>query len=76
MPETGGRYLVELRIIHADGSTQSRSVKFSPGTHGAELQTKTATASEPYVRLKVRVEYSRPSGTVRFDEISVVKEQP
>jgi len=75
VPATGGKYLVELRIIHADGSSQSRVVKFSAGTHGAEVRSKTAVASEPYVRLKVRVEYSRPSGVVRFDEISVVKEQ-
>ena len=73
-PDAGGRYLVELRIVHADGSVQTRALKFAPGTHGLESRTKTATASEPYVRLKVRVEYGRASGSVRFDDVSVVRE--
>jgi predicted outer membrane repeat protein len=74
VPETGGKYLVELRIVHADGSAQTRVLKFTAGSHGFEERSKSAVASESYVRLKVRVEYSRPSGSVRFDDVSVVRE--
>jgi len=74
VPPTGGKYLVELRIVHADGSAQTRVLKFAAGSHGFEERTKDAVASEPYVRLKVRLEYSRPTGSVRFDDVSVVRE--
>jgi hypothetical protein len=73
-PATGGRYLIELRLVHADGSTQSRTLRFSSGTHGSESREKTAVASESYVRLKVRIEYGRASGSVRFDDVSLVRE--
>lgn len=74
VPVSPGRYLVELQIVHADGSTQRKVLKFSPGTHGFEEKSKTITASEPYSRLKVRIEYGRPSGTATFDDVSVLLE--
>lgn len=74
VPDGGGRYLVELRLVHADGSTQTRTVRFGPGTHGFESRLKTAVASEPYVRVKVTVEYGRAAGSVHFDDVSVVRE--
>jgi len=74
VPATGGKYLVELRIVHADGSAQTRVLQFAAGSHDFEERSKSAVASESYVRLKVRVEYSRPSGSVRFDDVSVVRE--
>lgn len=74
VPATGGKYLVELRIVHADGSAQTRVLKFAAGSHDFEFRTKNAVASESYVRLKVRIEYSRPSGSVRFDDVSVTRQ--
>ena len=49
-------------------------LKFSSGTHAFEERVKTITASEPYVRLKVRVEYGRASSTATFDDVSVLLE--
>lgn len=74
VPASGGRYLAELRIVHSDGTTQSRTLKFDPGDHDFVARSKVAVASKDYVRLKLRLEYSRPSGSVRFDDVSVVKE--
>lgn len=72
VPATPGKYLVELQIIHADGSKQRKTIKFSAGTHGPEARAKAVVATEAYVRVKLRVEYSRASGAVRFDDVSVV----
>lgn len=72
VPATPGKYLVELLMVHADGSRERKTLKFSPGTHGPEERSKTIVASEPYVKLKVRIEYGRASGTVQFDDVSVV----
>lgn len=72
VPTTPGKYLVELLMVHADGSRERKTLKFSPGTHGPEERSKTIVASEPYVKLKVRIEYGRASGTAQFDDVSVV----
>ena len=74
VPASVGKYLVELSVIHADGSKQRKTVKFSPGTHGFEERSKTIVASEDWVRLKVRIEYGRASGVVQLDDVSVVLE--
>jgi CSLREA domain-containing protein len=74
VPVSAGRYFVELRLIHTDGSKQRKVLKFSSGTHGAEARVKTIIATEAYVRVKVRIEYGRASGSVRFDDVSVVLE--
>jgi len=74
VPASGGRYLAELRIIHSDGTTQSRTLKFGPGDHDFVARSKVTVATKDYVRLKLRLEYSRPTGSVRFDDVSVVKQ--
>jgi predicted outer membrane repeat protein len=74
VPTTGGKYLVELQLIHADGSKQRKVVKFSPGTHGFETKSKTLVAAEAYSRLKLRVEYGRATGAVDFADVSVLLE--
>lgn len=74
VPTTPGKYLVELQLIHADGSRQRKTLKFAPGSHGLDELSKSIVASEPYVKLKVRIEYGRASGTVQFDDVSVVLE--
>ena len=74
VPVSAGKYLVELSVIHADGSKQRKTIKFAPGTHGFEERSKTIVASESWVRLKVRIEYGRASGLVLFDDVSVVLE--
>ena len=71
VPATGGRYLIELLLIHTDGSRQRRAIKFSPGDHSAEQRSKALVASADYVRLKVRIQYGRASGTATFDDVSV-----
>ncbi|MBM4243663.1 MAG: hypothetical protein FJ148_07605 [Deltaproteobacteria bacterium] len=72
VPESSGKYLVELTLIHRDGSKQRTTLRFSPGTHGPEEVSKTLVATEAFSHLKVRTEYGRASGIVRFDEVSVV----
>ncbi|MBM4244305.1 MAG: CSLREA domain-containing protein [Deltaproteobacteria bacterium] len=74
VPASAGKYQVELSIIHSDGSVQRKTIKFSSGTHGFEELAKTVVASENYDKLKVRVEYGRASGSVVFDDVSVVLE--
>jgi len=74
VPATVGKYLAELLLVHADGSRQRKTLKFSAGSHGLEERSKTIVASEPYVKLKVRIEYSRASGAVQFDDVSVLLE--
>lgn len=74
VPATPGKYRVLLLLVHADGSRQRKTLKFSPGSHGPEERSKTIVAAEPYVKLKVRIEYGRASGTVQFDDVSVVLE--
>lgn len=74
VPTTPGKYLAELLLVHADGSRQRKTLKFSPGSHGLEERSKTIVATEAYVKLKVRIEYGRASGTVQFDDVSVVLE--
>ena len=74
VPASAGKYQVELSIIHSDGSVQRKTIKFSSGTHGFEELGKTVVASESYDKLKVRVEYGRASGSVVFDDVSVVLE--
>ena len=49
-------------------------LRFAAGTHDFESRVKTAVASESYVRLKVRIEYGRAAGSVRFDDVSLVRE--
>ncbi|MBY0278298.1 CSLREA domain-containing protein [Candidatus Binatia bacterium] len=73
-PATTGRYIAELQLIHADGSRQSRRIKFSRGTHGFETKTRSIVAAEPFVRLKVLLEYGLESGVATFDDVSVVLE--
>ena len=38
--------------MHADGSAQTRVLKFAAGSHDFEFRSKNAVASESYVRLR------------------------
>lgn len=74
VPAAPGKFQVELSLIHADGSKQRKTLKFDPGSVSDQQRSKAIVATEPFVRLKVRVEYGRASGVVRVDGVSVVLE--
>jgi hypothetical protein len=75
VPSTGGgSYRALLTIFHDDGSEQNVSLNFSPGKHPFERLTNAVVAAEDYFKIRVRVDYGRPSGVVRFDSVSLVLE--
>jgi hypothetical protein len=75
VPASGGTYRALLTIVHDDGSKQDVALDFSPGKHAFERRTKTVVAAEDYSEIRVRVEYGRAGGVVRFDSVSLVLDQ-
>jgi len=74
LSRASGKLQVEVYVIHADGSKQKKTLKFTAGTFNDELRSKTIVASEPFVRVKVRILQSRPSGLAIFERVSVALE--
>ena len=74
VPTTPGAYRAVVAIVHADGSQQSTTLNFSTGKHGFERLTQQVTANEDYDEIRVRVEYGKFGGVVRFDSVSLERE--
>jgi CSLREA domain-containing protein len=74
VPATAGAYRVRAILVHADGSRESKTLKFATGTHDFEPQTKTITASAAYKKVLIEIAYGKASGTARFDDVRVTIE--
>jgi hypothetical protein len=71
VPATGGLYRARAVILYADGTQQAFELVFDAGTHSFQSQNIEITAEKDYVGFKIRLNYTRSSGRVHFDDIQL-----
>lgn len=76
VPAGSAPYSVRAIVFHEDGSRETKTLRFSPGSHGFETLSKTIVANEDWKKVRVEIQYGRPGGTVRFDAVSLTFEAP
>jgi CSLREA domain-containing protein len=67
-----GRYRVQVKFFHTDGSKKTYSLNLPVGTHGWTAWQLPVTATKPYTKLQVIIEYSQTKGFVWFDDFILI----
>ena len=72
VPSGAGNFRAVLSIVFTDSTTKEVTLNFTTGTHAFEKLSQNVAASKDYKRILVRLEYSKPSGSARFDDVAAV----
>ena len=66
-------FRVRFTILHEDDTKQDVIANFNAGTHAFKAFAQQVAAAKAYKRITARVEFARPSGRARFDDVTVTR---